>query len=105
MPLRVFGERPASLVGRDRSRDAVYVHQLIFQVGPAALVQAARFLFDSRDQGFEERLEVLDHANGVWACSNHFQCTRVCPRGIKVTRSINLTKRKIRQDSQTPKAG
>jgi succinate dehydrogenase / fumarate reductase iron-sulfur subunit len=69
-------------------------------LGPAALAQAARFVFDSRDQGFEERLEVLDHPDGVWACNNHFQCTRVCPRGIKVTKNINLTKRKIRQETQ-----
>jgi len=73
-------------------------------LGPAALAQAARFVFDSRDQGFEERLEALDHPNGVWACNNHFQCTRVCPRGIKVTRNINLTKRKIRQKRGDPKA-
>jgi succinate dehydrogenase / fumarate reductase iron-sulfur subunit len=69
-------------------------------LGPAALAQAARFVFDSRDQGFEERLEILDHPDGVWACNNHFQCTRVCPRGIKVTKNINLTKRKIRQERQ-----
>ena len=66
-------------------------------IGPAALAQAARFLFDSRDQGFSERLGVLDHADGVWACENHFQCTRVCPRGIKITKNINLTKRRITQ--------
>jgi succinate dehydrogenase / fumarate reductase iron-sulfur subunit len=64
-------------------------------VGPAAVAQAARFAFDSRDQGFEDRIEVLDHPDGVWACENHFQCTRVCPRGIKVTKNINLVKRKI----------
>jgi succinate dehydrogenase / fumarate reductase iron-sulfur subunit len=66
-------------------------------IGPAAVVQASRFVFDSRDSGFVERLEVLNHPDGVWACENHFQCTRVCPRGIKVTRNINLTKRKIGQ--------
>jgi succinate dehydrogenase / fumarate reductase iron-sulfur subunit len=66
-------------------------------IGPAAAAQAARFAFDSRDEGFEERLAVLDHADGVWACESHFQCTRVCPRGIQVTRDINLTKRKIRR--------
>jgi succinate dehydrogenase / fumarate reductase iron-sulfur subunit len=64
-------------------------------IGPAAIAQAARFIFDSRDRGFAERLEVLDSPNGVWACENHFQCTRVCPRGIKVTKNINLTKRRI----------
>ena len=74
-------------------------------IGPAAIAQAARFAFDSRDSGFEERLEVLDHPDGVWACVNHFQCTRVCPRGIKVTKNINLTKRKIsreRPDHKSP---
>jgi succinate dehydrogenase / fumarate reductase iron-sulfur subunit len=64
-------------------------------IGPAALAQAARFIFDSRDRGFAERLEVLDHPDGVWACENHFQCTRVCPRGIKITKNINLSKRRI----------
>jgi len=64
-------------------------------IGPAALAQAARFIFDSRDRGFAQRLEVLDHPDGVWACENHFQCTRVCPRGIKITKNINLSKRRI----------
>jgi succinate dehydrogenase / fumarate reductase iron-sulfur subunit len=64
-------------------------------IGPAAIAQAARFVFDSRDRGFNERLAILDHPDGVWACENHFQCTRVCPRGIKVTKNINLSKRRI----------
>jgi len=64
-------------------------------VGPAALAQAARFLFDSRDTGLEERRPVLDHPDGARACENHFECTRVCPRGIKITKAINLTKRRI----------
>lgn len=66
-------------------------------VGPAAIAQAARFLLDSRDRGLEDRLAVLDHPDGVWACENHFACTRACPRGIKVTKNINLTKRQIRR--------
>jgi succinate dehydrogenase / fumarate reductase iron-sulfur subunit len=65
-------------------------------VGPAAIVNAARFVFDSRDEGLAERLPVLDHPDGVWACENLFECTRACPRGIKVTKNINLTKRRIR---------
>jgi succinate dehydrogenase / fumarate reductase iron-sulfur subunit len=69
-------------------------------IGPAAVAQAARFVFDSRDQGFEDRLDVLDHPDGVWACRSHFECTRVCPRDIKVTKNINLTKRKIRQEGK-----
>jgi succinate dehydrogenase / fumarate reductase iron-sulfur subunit len=66
-------------------------------IGPAAVVQAARFVFDSRDKGIEPRLDVLDKPDGVWACQNHFECTRVCPREIKVTKNINLTKRTIKK--------
>jgi succinate dehydrogenase / fumarate reductase iron-sulfur subunit len=64
-------------------------------IGPAALVQAARFLFDSRDRGFSVRRPVLDSPEGAWACQNHFNCTRVCPREIKVTKNINAIKRTI----------
>jgi succinate dehydrogenase / fumarate reductase iron-sulfur subunit len=70
-------------------------------LGPAAIVQAARFLDDSRDRGFEDRLGVLDAPNGVWPCENHFRCTVVCPRGIKVTKLINLTKRKVKGHGDT----
>ncbi len=64
-------------------------------IGPAAVLNAARFIFDSRDMGTAQRLPALDRPDGVWACENKFRCTQVCPRGIKVTKSINLTKRKI----------
>jgi len=66
-------------------------------LGPAAIVQAARFNNDSRDEGFEERLPQLDYPDGIWPCESRFECTRVCPRGIKITKTINLTKRKIQQ--------
>lgn len=68
-------------------------------LGPAALAQAFRFLEDSRDRGFGARRPVLDTPDGVWACENHFECTRACPRGIKITKHINHTKRKIRDRS------
>ena len=64
-------------------------------IGPAAIVNAARFVFDSRDTGLPDRLDVLDHPDGVWSCDNYFECTKVCPRDIKVTKDINLTKRRI----------
>jgi succinate dehydrogenase / fumarate reductase iron-sulfur subunit len=66
-------------------------------LGPAAIVQAFRFLADSRDMGFEERLTVLDEPNGVWPCQNHFECTRACPRWIKITKRINQTKKMIKK--------
>ncbi len=64
-------------------------------LGPSAVIQAFRFLADSRDQGFEERLPVLDAPDGIWPCQNHFECTRACPRSIKITKRINETKRMI----------
>ena len=64
-------------------------------LGPAAVVQAFRFLADSRDRGFEDRLPVLNASDGVWPCRNHFECTRACPRAIKITKRINETKRMI----------
>lgn len=65
-------------------------------VGPAALVWAYRYIFDSRDEHFLERLEQVDDPNGAHACVNHFECTRVCPKEIPVTKSINIIKREIR---------
>jgi succinate dehydrogenase / fumarate reductase iron-sulfur subunit len=64
-------------------------------LGPAAVVQASRFIDDDRDLGFEERIPQLDYPDGIWPCENRFQCTQVCPRNIKVTKLINITKRKI----------
>ncbi len=57
-------------------------------VGPAAIVNAHRFIFDSRDQGGEERLEILADKNGVWRCRTIFNCVDACPRGIHITRAI-----------------
>jgi succinate dehydrogenase / fumarate reductase iron-sulfur subunit len=65
-------------------------------LGPAALVQASRFNDDSRDEGFLERISMLDKPNGIWPCNNYFQCTKVCPRNIRITKLINQAKRKIK---------
>ncbi len=57
-------------------------------VGPAAIVQAHRFIFDSRDQAASERLAVLSEENGAWRCRTIFNCTSACPREIPVTQLI-----------------
>lgn len=57
-------------------------------VGPAAIVQAHRFIFDSRDQAAEERLKVVGDSFGVWRCRTNFNCTNACPREIEVTKAI-----------------
>jgi succinate dehydrogenase / fumarate reductase iron-sulfur subunit len=62
-------------------------------VGPASIVQAHRFIFDSRDQGANERLEILNDRNGVWRCRTIFNCVGACPREIDVTRAIGEVKK------------
>ena len=57
-------------------------------VGPAAIVNAHRFIFDSRDDAAEERLEILADKDGVWRCRTIFNCTDACPRGIHITQAI-----------------
>jgi succinate dehydrogenase / fumarate reductase iron-sulfur subunit len=57
-------------------------------VGPAAIVNAHRFIFDTRDEGDHERLEILADEDGVWRCRTIFNCTDACPRGIKITQAI-----------------
>ena len=71
-------------------------------VGPASIVNAHRFIFDSRDRGATERLEILSDRLGVWRCRTIFNCTEACPRGIHVTDTIEEVKRAlIYGDTQT----
>jgi succinate dehydrogenase / fumarate reductase iron-sulfur subunit len=66
-------------------------------LGPASLVWAFRYIFDSRDDDTPERLSQVNTADGAWGCVNHFECTRVCPKEIPVTKCINTIKKEIRQ--------
>ena len=63
--------------------------------GPATIVNAHRFIFDSRDQGAAERLAVLNEESGVWRCRTAFNCTEACPREIHITQAIAEVKRAI----------
>jgi succinate dehydrogenase / fumarate reductase iron-sulfur subunit len=64
-------------------------------VGPAAIVNAHRFVFDSRDTAAAERLDLLSARRGAFRCRTTFNCTDACPRGIKVTQAIQEIKRAI----------
>ena len=70
-------------------------------VGPAAIVQAHRFIFDTRDEGNAERIEVLAAPDGVWRCRTIFTCTPACPRDIEVTRAIGEVKLAIQRNGKT----
>jgi succinate dehydrogenase / fumarate reductase iron-sulfur subunit len=60
--------------------------------GPAAIVAAHRFIFDSRDEAAQVRLDILNSKEGVWRCRTTFNCSEACPRGIEVTRAISEVK-------------
>src|SRR5512145_495750 len=60
--------------------------------GPAALVTAHRFIFDSRDEGAAERLKILSETSGVARCHTVFNCTMACPREIQITQAIGEVK-------------
>jgi succinate dehydrogenase / fumarate reductase iron-sulfur subunit len=64
-------------------------------IGPAAIVNAHRFIYDSRDKGSGQRLEVLNQANGLWRCRTAYNCTEACPRDIPVTQTIEELKREV----------
>jgi succinate dehydrogenase / fumarate reductase iron-sulfur subunit len=64
-------------------------------LGPAAIVTAHRFIFDSRDHAAAERLKILNDQFGVYRCHTIFNCTDACPREIQVTRAVGEVKRSI----------
>ncbi len=68
-------------------------------VGPAAIVQAHRFIFDSRDQAAADRMDILAAPDGVWRCRTIFNCTPACPRDIEITKAIGEVKLAIRGGS------
>lgn len=61
-------------------------------LGPAALLQAWRFLADSRDQATDERLDELEGPYRLFRCRSIMNCVDVCPKGLNPTRAIGLIK-------------
>jgi len=61
-------------------------------LGPAALLQASRFLADSRDHSTEKRLQTLDDAYKLFRCHSIMNCVEVCPKGLNPTRAIGKIK-------------
>lgn len=58
-------------------------------IGPAGLLQAYRFLADSRDTAKQERLDDLDDAYSVFRCRGIMNCVSVCPKGLNPTKAIS----------------
>jgi succinate dehydrogenase / fumarate reductase iron-sulfur subunit len=67
-------------------------------IGPAALLRAQRYIFDSRTTDATVRMQILERPHGVWSCKSYYKCTLVCPKKIKVTEAIIKTKKRILQE-------
>jgi fumarate reductase iron-sulfur subunit len=61
-------------------------------VGPAAIALAQRYNLDSRDEGSQERLEVLSEHDGIWGCTFVGECTQVCPKHVDPAGAIQRYK-------------
>jgi len=61
-------------------------------VGPAGLLQAYRFLADSRDHATEERLDYLEDPYRLFRCHSIMNCVDVCPKGLNPTQAIGKIK-------------
>jgi len=57
--------------------------------------QAHRFIFDSRDQAAQERLDIMRENGGVFTCRSIYNCSEACLRGIDVVKAINEVKQAI----------
>ena len=61
-------------------------------IGPAAIALAQRYNMDSRDQGAQERLDVLSQHAGIWGCTFVGECTEVCPKNVDPAGAIQRYK-------------
>ena len=64
-------------------------------VGPAGLIQAYRFIFDSRDQATEARLDDLNDAYRLFRCRTIMNCSEVCPKGLEPSHAIERVRLKM----------
>jgi len=68
-------------------------------LGPAALLKAYRFIFDTRDDGTLERIDIVNDKNGIWRCHTIFNCMEACPKNIKITEYLSRIKVKVVENS------
>jgi succinate dehydrogenase / fumarate reductase iron-sulfur subunit len=67
-------------------------------IGPAASLQAARFIEDSRDDQSAERLEQLEDAYSIFRCRTIMNCADVCPKELNPSKAINQIRHKMIDD-------
>ncbi len=66
--------------------------------GPAVIALGHRYNLDSRDEGYDQRTEVIQGKNGVWSCTFVGYCSEVCPKNVDPAAAINQNKLQGSQD-------
>jgi len=74
-------------------------------LGPAALAKAARFVYDIRDRGGKERLELDNGYHGVWDCTRCYFCNERCPKGVDPRDAIAKVGGRIYQEGMRDDKG
>jgi len=67
-------------------------------IGPAAIALAQRYNMDSRDQGANERLDILSQHEGIWGCTFVGECTKACPKNVDPAGAIQQYKLKATKE-------
>lgn len=68
-------------------------------LGPNAFLRAWRYIVDSRDEGADERLPILNDKHGVWRCHTIYNCVEACPKELNPTEAI-MNIRKLLLENQ-----
>jgi succinate dehydrogenase / fumarate reductase iron-sulfur subunit len=66
-------------------------------LGPAALLQAYRWMIDSRDEGLGERLDTLEDPFRLYRCHTIMNCANVCPKGLNPAKAIGEIKKLMQE--------
>jgi succinate dehydrogenase / fumarate reductase iron-sulfur subunit len=64
-------------------------------IGPQALGQAYRYVADSRDEGADERIRIIDSPHGIWRCHFAGACSFVCPKGVDPALAIQRLRKLV----------
>jgi succinate dehydrogenase / fumarate reductase iron-sulfur subunit len=63
--------------------------------GPQAIAQAYRYMADPRDEGWKQRIDLLDTSHGLWRCHTAGACSFVCPKDVDPAKAIQLARMEV----------
>ncbi len=80
--------------------DCPKIDELPEFIGPAALIQIYKQMFDARDSKTEERKKYSAAAGGAFACDKHAVCVKVCPKDCRPLRAITFIQQKLKDETE-----